>query len=1192
MWVVDPEDRKVYAYALAGGARHSGKDFDLHADNASAWGVWSDGATMWVAEPDADKLFAYHMPVSAVSASVEGASVTVVFDRELDAASGVDAGAFTVRKVPYGNPAGWPRETAVSVSGVAVSGRTVTLTLASPVAFRDRGFTVSYTPPAEAGRQLRSPEEVPADAFDRLPAAKTGATPGVTAEVPVSQVIRVNRRANATGQVEPPDRDAQGFTAPSGSSGWAVAQYGVEVSQAASDTLEVSLHADRGGEPGRLLHRGEVVLSTNGQQTAAVSPDAPLALEPGGKYFIQVRATSGSFVLPQNGGVNHVIAPGWSVADESIVHTDARGWRSGGGNLKMMISVDAFIDLPASSGTPGLVREGVVSSGTLNEGDKDAWWLELVPGRRYRLELDFGDDPPTADRGGRLSLVVPGPTGALDASVGGFDADGFADDGRAFIDFGYYESGDWTDAGTGFTAATRGDIRLHALVTPSSAHYDPDNPNSITSVAIEGHEELLPTLASSSLPANLPHHGDYTLTLTDITGTVAMVGNTSKYYLGGDGAGSDYSILSWEVGRYQAGKNFARAQQFTTGKHTAANGYFALDRVEAYVHALQNNSSPQIAIHADSSSAPAATALCTLDSPLAYRKHPEELARFVAPAAGCRLETETKYWVVFSETSTTASAQYKIDIVDTTAADRRDFHSDLLWGWDGKSHVADLATTTTTWTSNATRALQFKVIANPNPRRAIPPAQSAPANAEARGAPAITGTVQVGQTLTADTSGISDPDGLENATFGYQWLANGSELGGATGQSYTVGELVEGQALSVRVTFTDDAGNEESLTSAATEAVPVDALTLESATVDGATLTLTYSELLNVLVDLPETAFTVTVNGSAVSVSDSSVSGSAVTLTLASAVAAGDTVTVGYEQPEGNRVIGDLRGRVAESFSGQAVTNETPPPPLTASASQVPESHDGSAEFTFQLHFSEEFGLSYVTLRDHAFTVTGGSIVNARRLTPPSNVGWEITVEPSGDGTVTLVLPVTTDCEAQGAICTGDGKALSERLEVVVPVPSARQSQEQTQENQPATGAPTISGTARVGETLSVSTAGIADADGLTNVSYAYQWLADDAVIAGATSSTYTLAAAERGKAIKVTVSFTDDAGNAEALTSVATATVTAANNPATGSPVITGTAQVGQTLSVSTAGIADADGLTNVSYAYQWLVDDAVIAG
>ena len=95
--------------------------------------------------------------------------------------------------------------------------------------------------------------------------------------------------------------------------------------------------------------------------------------------------------------------------------------------------------------------------------------------------------------------------------------------------------------------------------------------------------------------------------------------------------------------------------------------------------------------------------------------------------------------------------------------------------------------------------------------------------------------------------------------------------------------------------------------------------------------------------------------------------------------------------------------------------------------------------------------------------------------------------------------------------------------------------------NSPATGAPTISGTAQVGETLTADRSGIADADGLSNVQYEYQWLADDAAIAGATGSTYTLADTEEGKAITVQVSFTDDAGHDEALTSAATSAVAGA---------------------------------------------------
>ncbi len=92
-------------------------------------------------------------------------------------------------------------------------------------------------------------------------------------------------------------------------------------------------------------------------------------------------------------------------------------------------------------------------------------------------------------------------------------------------------------------------------------------------------------------------------------------------------------------------------------------------------------------------------------------------------------------------------------------------------------------------------------------------------NTPATGAPTISGTAQVGQTLTADMSGISDADGLGNVTYGYQWLADNTQIDGATNSTYTLQASDNGKAIKVRVTFTDDAWNQESLTSAATEAV-------------------------------------------------------------------------------------------------------------------------------------------------------------------------------------------------------------------------------------------------------------------------------------------------------------------------------------------------------------------------------------
>ena len=209
-------------------------------------------------------------------------------------------------------------------------------------------------------------------------------------------------------------------------------------------------------------------------------------------------------------------------------------------------------------------------------------------------------------------------------------------------------------------------------------------------------------------------------------------------------------------------------------------------------------------------------------------------------------------------------------------------------------------------------------------------------NRVATGAVAIGGTAQVGETLSADTSGIADENGLDNATFSYQWLADGNDISGATGYSYTLTSDEVGQPIKVRVSFTDDDGYAETLTSAATASV--------------------------------------------------------------------------------------VR------------------PPLTAEILNVsPSSHDGENTFTFELRFSENPDLSYVTLRDHAFTVVGSEITNVRRLERNSstpNVRWEITVQPSGNAEVTVTLPATVDCADAGAICTYDGRKLSEQVEHTVSGPS------------------------------------------------------------------------------------------------------------------------------------------------------------
>ena len=97
--------------------------------------------------------------------------------------------------------------------------------------------------------------------------------------------------------------------------------------------------------------------------------------------------------------------------------------------------------------------------------------------------------------------------------------------------------------------------------------------------------------------------------------------------------------------------------------------------------------------------------------------------------------------------------------------------------------------------------------------------------------------------------------------------------------------------------------------------------------------------------------------------------------------------------------------------------------------------------------------------------------------------------------------------------------------------------------NSPATGAPTITGTPQVGQTLTADVSNIQDANGLTNVSYTYQWIrlvgSVETEIIGATGVTYVVTITDVDRQLKIRVNFTDDLGYAEELESAWTAVIT-----------------------------------------------------
>ena len=103
----------------------------------------------------------------------------------------------------------------------------------------------------------------------------------------------------------------------------------------------------------------------------------------------------------------------------------------------------------------------------------------------------------------------------------------------------------------------------------------------------------------------------------------------------------------------------------------------------------------------------------------------------------------------------------------------------------------------------------------------------------------------------------------------------------------------------------------------------------------------------------------------------------------------------------------------------------------------MPREHDGSSAFTFELHFTEAPKLSYRTVRDQLFTVGGGNVTRARRVTKGSNLAFEVTVEPDGFDDVSLTVAPTSDCAASAGVCTHDGRPMHNTLQATVPGPAA-----------------------------------------------------------------------------------------------------------------------------------------------------------
>ena len=328
-------------------------------------------------------------------------------------------------------------------------------------------------------------------------------------------------------------------------------------------------------------------------------------------------------------------------------------------------------------------------------------------------------------------------------------------------------------------------------------------------------------------------------------------------------------------------------------------------------------------------------------------------------------------------------------------------------------------------------------------------------------------------------------------------------------------------------------------------------------------LVITFSENLVSTTPPPAaTAFTVQAGGNPrATVTDVAVSGDQVKLIMSAAFDSSEVpLTVAYDKP-GSNPLRDAANNEVAAFSAQSVINNAP----VCGQDEHQPNDFWSACLTVGAsgnNFGYDSTAPYGALSDNAPTFDGaaypltGIVLNSSgelelRFQNPApswlvTGGWRLKV---GDNTPLSI----NDAALQGNLYRWPSPGLSWANANVGDKVSVSLAQTS---NQAATGQPTITGAAVLGQVLTASKGSIADNNGLTRADngdsgygYTYQWIRvagdSETDIPAAASSTYTLVADDLGKTVKVRVSFKDDANYNEERSSAETATVTATDTTA-----------------------------------------------
>ena len=348
------------------------------------------------------------------------------------------------------------------------------------------------------------------------------------------------------------------------------------------------------------------------------------------------------------------------------------------------------------------------------------------------------------------------------------------------------------------------------------------------------------------------------------------------------------------------------------------------------------------------------------------------------------------------------------------------------------------------------------------------------ANISPTGKPVITGTPQVGQTLTADASSIMDGNGISRS-FSYAWwkvieyrIGGDSDIlqqiSGATRSTYTIRSEDVRSKIKVKVSYRDDNSFNHTLESNFTAKVTpasnanayVAQISLRNSSggfVDlgshfkvspgdrFAIIVYMSQEVSGLSAQTGEVYMRLNIGGQTRTIDRSPITGEDTPQRLIFHYTVEEGVSGRVTFPRNGLFIGngyDEHTTVVSNPSAVGINVNLNYPQtqlgdmdivLSANFQNMPEAHNGSS-FTFRLNFDEPLRQVSQQAVRNAFTVTNGTISGLQKV---DDSNWDVTINPNSvEADLTISFIHQKRCGQSSALCTSNGHVVDSVLSASV----------------------------------------------------------------------------------------------------------------------------------------------------------------